>query len=286
MRKSIALTACAGLAVVLAACIPSPPNPVTVADEDVSIVHTPSGQQGDCVPASQAAANGTMTAAVEDRESDVVMTIDLAAPLCEPIEAKAAVYAMPTSGGSWPQRLSAVRPFTLQAAGTTVVTFVKGCDPVQFDVLTGETPDVIFNGVVNHGPLLFSTTAVMHFAEGDCVSPTTTVATPTTTTEAPTTTAVEATTTAAPTTTVAETTTTTAEVLSAQETTSTTAPVGVEAANVDRQPPSGVAVTDTGRPLAVTGADSAPVALIAALSLLLGGLLLAAQRRRRNALGS
>ena len=281
MRKSAALAACAALTVVLAACIPSTPNPVPVADEDVLIVHTPSGQQGDCVPASQAAANGTMTATVQDNAADVVMTIDLSASLCEPIEAKAAVYAMPKSGGSWPQRLSYVRPFTLQAAGTTVVTFLKGCDPVQFDVLSGDTPDVIFNGVVNHGPLLFSTTAVMHVAEGECVAPTTTSTS--TTTEAPTTTTAETTTSVAPTTTAAEATTTTAEVLSVQETSSTTAPVGVEAANVDRQPPAGV--SGTGAPLAVTGSDSAPVALIAALALLAGGLLLAFQRRR-SALGS
>ena len=82
----------------------------------------------------------------------------LANDLCNPIAAKAAIYAIPDSWLlPWPQTLVSVEEFTLSAAGTTTVTFAKGCDPQQFDVLTGATPQVINSGL-DHGPLLVAPT--------------------------------------------------------------------------------------------------------------------------------
>lgn len=74
---------------------------------------------------------------------------------CEPIYAKAAIYGMPGDGVAWPQNLVEVADFTISKAGTTKIRFTKTCDPVQFDVLTGDTPQTISPLGPWHGPLLF-----------------------------------------------------------------------------------------------------------------------------------
>ncbi len=74
---------------------------------------------------------------------------------CAPIEAKAAIYGMPGNGVAWPQTLSEVKDFTISQAGVTRIRFTKTCDPAQFDVLTGETPQTVSPTGPWHGPLLF-----------------------------------------------------------------------------------------------------------------------------------
>lgn len=74
---------------------------------------------------------------------------------CAPINATAAIYGMPGNGVAWPQTLKATKNFTITNAGMTRVRFAKTCDQVQFDVLTGATPEVISPTGPWHGPLLF-----------------------------------------------------------------------------------------------------------------------------------
>lgn len=74
---------------------------------------------------------------------------------CSPIKATAAIYGMPGNGVAWPQHLIESQKFTISKAGKTTVRFTKTCDPVQFDVVTGATPNVISPTGPWHGPLLF-----------------------------------------------------------------------------------------------------------------------------------
>ncbi len=138
----------------------------------ITITQTPSGAAGPCVPAPLG-----LTRNVFSDDMVFRLTVIAAAPPCTPIEAKAVVYAMPGNGEQWPQTLVEVVPFTISEAGTTEVTFAKGCDPVQFDVLTGATPQVISPLGERHGPLLFpfdTSTSLQYFGDPAC-NPTTTV---------------------------------------------------------------------------------------------------------------
>ena len=76
--------------------------------------------------------------------------------LCDPITATAVVYQMPGDGSSWPQTLVEQKSFQIKNKGTIKIAFSKGgCDPVQFDVITGYAPENIGLGIEMHGPLLF-----------------------------------------------------------------------------------------------------------------------------------
>ena len=106
------------------------------------------------------------TAYVGSPPESFVLNIVINAPLCQPIDAKAVIYGMPGGGEAWPQTLVETLPFTILEAGSYEVTFTKTCDPVQFDVLTGETPEVIAPLGAWHGPLLFPldvNTSLQHF---------------------------------------------------------------------------------------------------------------------------
>ena len=85
--------------------------------------------------------------------------ITLARRLCTPVGATAVVYAMPSYSTAWPQTLVERTSITLQEPGTYVVSFTKGCNPQQFDLLAGTaasiTPQVISPTGIWHGPLLF-----------------------------------------------------------------------------------------------------------------------------------
>ncbi len=83
------------------------------------------------------------------------LRIEVTAPLCSRIDAVAVIYAMPGNGVAWPQTYVTSKGFSLQQPGVTEVVFTKGCDPVQFDVVTGPTPPTISPDGVWHGPLLF-----------------------------------------------------------------------------------------------------------------------------------
>ena len=180
----------------------------------------------------------------------VIITLD--APLCEPVEAVAAAYLMPPRGNpwpadwwevaqdtwwpnffppipdgfpapptpdtsyAWPQELATYEYFTLGDAGDTVITFLKGCDPLQFDVIRSEgagvdadAPQFIDPASGDmHGPLLFPPTygfgaggsAVQYYPPRGCDRRTTTDDDPGETTTTTTTTASTTTTTASATT--------------------------------------------------------------------------------------
>ena len=99
---------------------------------------------------------------------------------CDPINASAVIYAMPPE--TWPQTLSEKVDFTITKPGLTKVRFEKDCDDVQYDVVTGATPEVI-SPAEPHGPMLFPLdldTALQYWGENYC-NPTTTTTTTTTT---------------------------------------------------------------------------------------------------------
>lgn len=76
--------------------------------------------------------------------------------LCTSIDAKAAAYAMSNNRSwPWPQTLVETQEVPLGPAGVTTVTFAKDCDPIQFDLVIGATPETIDPFGSHHGPLLF-----------------------------------------------------------------------------------------------------------------------------------
>ena len=117
---------------------------------NISVVQTPSGPTAPCSAFPLVARNSSSSDSATFR-----LRITLLAPLCAPITASAVIYAMPGNGAAWPQQLQEKVSFTLQAAGVTEVTFTKVGTPVQFDVLTGATPQQIAPWLQWHGPLLF-----------------------------------------------------------------------------------------------------------------------------------
>ena len=118
---------------------------------NIIIVQTSEPYDGDCPSRA-----GALSYSIENTDDYFRMSITVAGDLCAPIETKAVTYAMPgVNGVAWPQTLLEVLPFTIQEAGSVTVDFTKGCDPVQFDVLTGDTPDEIAPWATHHGPLLF-----------------------------------------------------------------------------------------------------------------------------------
>ena len=116
----------------------------------MDIVQTTDTIQGTCLPSILSLSNK-----VSSSETEFVLTVIASAPLCEPIRATAAVYAMPSNGVAWPQTLVEATPFTIFEAGTTVITFHKSNTCVQFDVITGYAPQTISPLGPWHGPLLF-----------------------------------------------------------------------------------------------------------------------------------
>ena len=50
---------------------------------------------------------------------------------------------MPGNGVAWPQTFVTSRGFSLQEPGVTEIVFTRGCEPVQFDVVVGDTPTTI-----------------------------------------------------------------------------------------------------------------------------------------------
>jgi len=88
-------------------------------------------------------------------ESTFTLRVVTSARLCVPIEATAVVYSMPGNGQAWPQKLVETVPVTIGPAGSVDIVFHKACDPQQFDVVTGPTPETIAPFGPWHGPLLF-----------------------------------------------------------------------------------------------------------------------------------
>lgn len=144
---------------------------------NIQITQTTTPSSGPCLPPALALRSSTRS-----DESTFRLTVTVTAPLCNRVNAVAAIYSMPGNGVAWPQTLVETAPFVLRDPGVTEIVFTKTCDPVQFDVITGATPPTIAPWGPWHGPLLFpfdTSTSLQHWG---CppVPPTTTTA-PTTT---------------------------------------------------------------------------------------------------------
>lgn len=201
-----------------------------------------------------------------------VLTVTLDAPLCQPINATAAIYAMKSGSEPWPQTLSETEEVILSEAGVTAITFSKDCLPVQFDVINGATPAVI-NWGSDHGPLLFpgDIATAEQWPGYECPPASTT-----TTTESTTTTSTTSTTSS---TVPAEVlgTTTIAPAAAAVDSSTTTTPqvAAVQAATATRNNSNAAA-------LALTGNTSATGVVVGLVLVTLGGVLFFASRRRRT----
>ncbi len=135
----------------------------------IQVIQTPSGGGLPfCLPPALALRQSTSSTASTFR-----VRITVSTRLCAPLQAAAVVYAMPSTTVAWPQTLKERVNFTLLEAGVTDVIFTKACEPVQFDVLTGATPQVISPTGPYHGPLLFPFDLSTSLQYRGCVSPTT-----------------------------------------------------------------------------------------------------------------
>jgi hypothetical protein len=229
-------------------------------------------------PTCRPAANKDATATSSSSSTQWVFTITAKAPICEPVTA--AIYSMPNNI-FWPWPQQKVESVTFQVpAGTTTITFTKSaCDPQQFDVVTGNTPDRIqpTTGPM-HGPLLFmpvpwSATQNFVSSTANCGSTTTTGVTTTSvlgsTTLQSTTSTPATTTTAATTTSVGSSTSVQgATTIVGSTTTNLYTPSKVEPATETRA----VSPSSEANGLAATGFDSQAFG-IAGLMLIVMGLL-------------
>ncbi len=259
MRKSVAATALAcGVALLLTPALAiasdgdtASPTTATATPSKISVVETPNPEQGECRPRF-----ASLTNRVSSSATNFVLTVIASAPLCEPVEATAVIYSMPGNGVAWPQQLAEALKFTISQAGTTVITFSKDCLPVQFDVVTGATPQTISPTGEWTGPLLFplDTATAEQYWGFPCPPP-------------------------PPPTTASTTSTTTS--------TSTTVPVSVLPATTVVEPTAAVlAATQNREPpaeeLAFTGATSNLLAAAGLSLILLGSLLLLVAKRPAN----
>ena len=159
----------------------------------ISVVVTPDEVQGDCVPAGLG-----LSYVVFSDDSVFRLTVTASSPQCSPIDASAVIYGMPGNGEAWPQQLLEREPVVISAAGVYEITFSKECTPVQFDVVTGATPQTITPGGEFHGPMLFPfdiQTAEQYWGDAEGCTPTTTTTSTTSTTTPSTTTTVDTSTT-------------------------------------------------------------------------------------------
>ncbi len=232
---------------------PPAEQPAEEADGIITITQAPLPFDGQCNPLAQAQLTYTTTS-----DADVFrMVITSATKPCNPIAAAAVAYAMPKgaspAGGQWPQTLVERKDFTIAEASTTTITFAKECDALQFDVITGESPQTISPTGPWHGPLLFvgdTKTSEQYFPPMEkCGTAPTTVPAP------PTTATVQAATTVPQ--------------------TATNVVTGATVADTTATNPNAAQ-------LAMTGRNSAPVALIGALLLVLGVVLHLWSRRSRQ----
>jgi LPXTG-motif cell wall-anchored protein len=130
-------------------------EPLVDAGTIITITQEPLVVDGACNPLAQGQLTYTTTS--DDEVFELVITS--ATNPCSPIAAAAVAYAMPPgaspAGGQWPQTLSERKDFTISQASVTTITFAKECAALQFDVITGESPQTISPTGPWHGPLLF-----------------------------------------------------------------------------------------------------------------------------------
>ena len=153
-------------------------------DTQVSVSYAAAQSQGDgCASGADA-----MSLTKQTTEDSYSFVVTIPTDLCSSVPAKALAYAMPDNRmWPWPQRLAAQEAVTFSDAGVYTITFAKGCDPVQFDLVTGAAPEVIDPFGDHHGPLVFphtdeynvSGSAYQYFPPVDrCVDPTSSTSTP------------------------------------------------------------------------------------------------------------
>jgi hypothetical protein len=269
-RRGVAAFAVGAAALVGALlCAPVAGAQTDAPEDSITISAEPAASQGACAPGGDA----LTYEAIHDEQS-FTLRITSAAPRCEPIDAVAAIYTMPGNGIAWPQQLAEARPFTISEAGTVDVRFAKGCEPVQFDVLTGATPDLVAPWGDWHGPLLFPFDVDTTYQHWGAACPDGPTPTSTTTTTAP------------PVEPDVEEPVDGPVVEPVDETTSTTAPDVL--GSTEDPPPSGgdpqvLGVTQEAEPasLAFTGM-SFRILGVAGLSLFLAGVAIAALGRRNG----
>ncbi|UDY34436.1 hypothetical protein [Dermatobacter hominis] len=130
-------------------------EPLVDAGAIITITQEPLVVDGACNPLAQS----QLTYTTESTDEVFELVITSATNPCSPIAAAAVAYAMPPgaspAGGQWPQTLSERKDFTITQASVTTVTFAKECAALQFDVITGESPQTISPTGPWHGPLLF-----------------------------------------------------------------------------------------------------------------------------------
>jgi len=207
------------------------------------------------------------------------VTVRLQRNLCSPVGATAAVYAMPSATVAWPQTLVSRTPFTMQQSGTYTVTFPKGCDPQQFDLIAGTsnsvTPPTIAPTGPWHGPLLFPFDTDTALQWDGCGPPPTSTTTTTTTTTSTTTTSSTSTTS---TTTPSTTTTPTSSTSTPGPTTTVPADVAGETTVPTTVPTQVAGIQQSSSTLAFTGVG--PLSTLAGVALIGLGLVLMMLGRR------
>lgn len=167
-----------GAAGAATACLPPPP--ATSTTSTVQVVEEQSASSGPCVDAGSTVTSGNTTRTVRSTVTEFTLTVATARSLCSPLDATAVVYAMPGNGAAWPQTLARSTPVRIQQAGTTTITFTRGCGAAQFDVVTGTVPAEVANPFAAP-PLLFPLdieTAEQDWGNGQTNCATTTVPNP------------------------------------------------------------------------------------------------------------
>jgi len=251
-----------GAILLLASLVPSVAGaePGAGGDAIISVQQEALPSTGECNPFAQAQLTYT-TASSADHFRLVVTSTTRP---CTPIAAAAVAYRMPTDA-QWPQTLVERKDVVISDASVTTFSFAKACTPLQFDVITGESPKVIAPEGPWHGPLLFAgdtATSQQFMPPASCTAPTTSSTTTTTSVVIP-----------SPTVAPAD----TSPVVAGQTTiapASTAAPVPTVADSTATNP--------SAAKLAMTGRNSVPVALFGALLLLIGAALFVWSRRTRQ----
>lgn len=176
--RALLVVGCLAVAGATTACLPPPP--ATSTTSSVQVTEQPSGAAGPCVDPATTIATGNTTRTVRSTSTTFTLVVTTARPLCGPLDATAVVYAMPGNGQAWPQTLARSTPVRLLAAGTTTITFSRGCGAAQFDVVTGPLPTTV-DSPFAAPPLLFPLdveTAEQDWGNGQTNCSTTTVPNP------------------------------------------------------------------------------------------------------------
>ncbi|MFV0317485.1 MAG: hypothetical protein ACK5O2_11080 [Microthrixaceae bacterium] len=118
----------------------------------ISIDYAAAPSQGD----GCASREDSMSMAKQTTAESYSFVVTVATDLCSPVPATAVAYAMPDNRSwPWPQRLLESEAVTFEEAGVYTISFAKACDPIQFDLVTGATPELIDPFGAHHGPLVF-----------------------------------------------------------------------------------------------------------------------------------